>query len=933
MGTADTMNDPKLQTFRLPFSPDGMGFGTLVIDAQAVESSAEGGDIPLPLRCAKAEVAPGEPAALVFSTPAFTPGAASAAVHADISPQLGAALPDEPVGVEIALGPSEASDGTQFTGGEVIKRCQVRVSDTQIDWDTEPAHFKQGDRIVIPADGRTEFTLIVRARRLIPGQGVIPDDDKVEFTHMLQPGSFAPPIKDVFAPVERPAERREERSKWRSVRALPDPSRNIQMPAQCYIRVKAWSGPDGAVTRIDWEKVSIKPNAQLKDLVMIPVILAEPKVKVELLEPPAMPIPANGELQELTLQLTWDLGEASGPAGENRASGLEITVEQKEDPAGRFESKYEQPSQPSDAEGKVSFKYTPPVLTFRPGGRYYEDFNVYTGKGDARRKIGECRITLSPEIRIRFTGEKQREHKGAPFGLVFDAPREVTIPAEKRVQSIKGTARLQFSDMTGGEKVLPVAGAKIKVEHWNGTEFVASPSGLEFETDGKGCFAWDIKELIGPSGKREDSTYTLDEDREDPLAALNDKAEELIALYEDKINLFCPFSILSADLGDRIKKYRLVFTEQLAGRKVADFIKIISGTEALRAAACYAHSYNEFYENVARIVVEQFRDLFMALIEVGLAFFNVADKIAKAIGNRLAALGQSSWMVWLRNNVGTPIYTRCQAMAHWLAEQLQRLSRAPSPSGAPLSAWEQFIVRILGQARQVLQETELIPLITGVFSVIGQFVFGLVGNWFKQNLYKLPLVIIGRVANLFFGATSRELMERWVSQIIEDTIKLILDALQKTATEVQAGRRPVLDFARLFNIFVPAAEAALNDVHQAASQLNVPEDYEPRQDDLKNGFAALRDAGLTWELEGIQNDEAMEFISLTMTYVQYFLIAVATFTTAIGGAAVAAATRGISIAWGALRGVIRVFGPLRCAIASAVTITAHYRVQVTRLIR
>ncbi len=933
------MNDPKLQTFRIPFSADGMSFGTLVIDARATESSSEGGEIPLPLRCVKPGIAPGEPAALVFSTPGFAPGATSVAVHTDISPQLGSALPREPVGVEIALGPSEASDGTQFTGGEVIKRCQVRVSDTQIEWDTEPAHFKQGGRIVIPADGRTEVTLIVRARKLVPGQGVIPDDNAVEFTHMLQPGSFAPPIKDVFGPVEKPAERREERSRWKSVRALPDPATNVQLPAECYIRVKAWAPRDdnaaeGAVERVDWEKVRIKAGAQLKDMVMIPVVLAEPKVKIELLEPPAMPIPANGEPQELTLQLAWDMGEAAAPGGENRASGLDVTVEQKEDPAGKLDSKYEQPLGPTDTEGKVSFKYTPPTLTYRPGGRYYEDFNVYTGKDDARRKLGECRITLSPEIKIRFTGKKEREHKGNPFGLTFDLPREVDIPADKKVQTIKGTARLQFSDnTTGNERTLPVFAAKIKVEFWDGKEFVAHPSGPEFETDDKGCFSWDIKDLIGASGKREDSTYTLDEDREDPLADLNPKAEELITNYEEKVKRFCPFNILSADLGEKIKQYRTVFTEQLAGRKVDDFVKIISATEALRAASSYTHSYNQFYDNVARIVVDQVRDLFMALVEVGLAFFNVADKIAKSLGDKLAAAGQSSWMVWLRNNVGIPFYNRCQAMAHWLAQRLEPLLRTPGQPGAPLTAWEQFVARILNQARKVMEETELIPLIKGVFSVLGQYVFAVIGNWFRQLPYKLPLVIIGRLANLFFGETSRQLLERWVSQIVEDLTKAILNWFQTAATAVQGGQRPTVDIASIFNVFVPAAEAALTDVHRAASQLKVPEDYEPRQDELKNGFSALRDAGLKWELEGIQNDEAMEFIGLTMTYVQYFLIAVATFTTAIGGAAVAAGCRGISIAWGALRGVIRIFGPLRCGMASAVAITAHYRVQVNRLIQ
>jgi hypothetical protein len=925
------MNEPNLQTFRIPFSADGMGFGTLVIEARAIESSSEG-ESALPLRSISPGLATGQPPALVFSTPNFAPGATSVAVHTEVSPQLGSALPDAPVKVEITLGPTAALDGTQFSAGEVIKHCQVRISDTQIEWETEPAHFKQGDRIVIPADSRSEFTLVLRARKLIPGQGVLADDENIEFTHMLQPGSFPPPVKDVLAPVERPVERREERSRWKSVRTLPDPTKNIKLPAQCCIRVKAW-GPKGAVTRVDWERVSLSSQAVLKDLIMIPVVLVEPKLKVELLEPPAMPIPANGEPQDLTLQLSWDFGEASAP-GENRATGLEITVEQKEDPAGKLESKYEQPAQPTDSEGKVTFKYTPPKLTYRPGGRYHEDFNVYAGKGETRRKIGECRITLAPEIRIRFIGEKQREHKGEAFGLIFDVPREVLIPAEKKIESIRGTARLTSSHMAGGEKVLPVAGATIKVECWNGQDFVADPSGKpEFETDDKGVFSWEIRELIGPSGKRDDGLYTLDQDTEDPLAALNKKAEELITFYEEKVNRYCPFSILSADLGDRLKKYRLVFTEQLASRKVIDFVKIISGVEVLKSAATYAHSYNQFYENVARIVVEQLRDLFMALIEVGLAFYNVAEKIAGAISNRVAASGQSGWIRWLRDHVGTPIFDKCRAMCHWLAERLQQLSRAPSPGGAPLSDWERFIARILVQAQKVLQESELVPLLTGTLSVITQYVVGFIGNWFRQALHKLELRIIGRLANLLFGANRRELIERWVSQIIEDTIKAIINALVTVATDVQGGRRPYLDFARLFNIFVPVAEAALNDVHRAASQLTVPEDYETRQEDLKNGFASLRDAGLQWELEGIQNDLAMEFIGMTMTYVQYFLIALATFTTVIGGAVVAGATRGISIAWGGLRGAIRLLGPLRAAIASAAMISAHYRLQVNRLIQ
>ncbi|UCF37619.1 MAG: hypothetical protein JSU96_01760, partial [Acidobacteriota bacterium] len=269
------MADPKLQVFRMPFSADGKDFGTLVIDAGLKETSTTGAGA-LPLRSVSPRMAPGQPQALVFSTPSFTPGNTNADVEVNVNPQLGGKLPDEPVEMEVLVGPMQALDQTQFPGGELLRKCAVRISDVMIEWDTEPAEFKQGDRIVIPADGQTEFTLIVRAQRLVPGQGVIPDDDVIEFTHMLEKGSFAPPIIDVFAPSKQPSDRRENRSKWHSVMELPNPAKNITLPAECTIRVKAWWGPNGAVTRVGWNHVDLKSGACLKDLIRIPVMLVEP---------------------------------------------------------------------------------------------------------------------------------------------------------------------------------------------------------------------------------------------------------------------------------------------------------------------------------------------------------------------------------------------------------------------------------------------------------------------------------------------------------------------------------------------------------------------------------------------------------------------------------------------------------------------------------
>lgn len=622
------MASPTVPVYRLPFSSDGLSFGALDILARLEDQG-----VPVPLAMAGGRCPTNW---LMFSTPDFVLGNTSATVRAELNPNAPlASLPDDPVPCEILLAAQQAADGTLFSGAsEVLKPCQISVSAVRIDWDVEPAEFKRDGKIWIPADGITQCQLILRARRLVPGQGVMDDDTTIEFTHMVQPGSFPAPIAPVFGIDREPVQgSREDRTPWRSKLLLPDASRpDIIFPADCAIRVRAWS-PAGKITRHGFSSISVN-GAKRKDQIFVPVVFAEPKLKIEVLEP-AMPIPANATPVTVKLAVQWEDTSPGAKEGAGRPAantGIEWVSKPGQHPA--FDSKCSINSGKTDAEGNISFDYTPPNLFYFPKGRFHEDFEVFSGQGPKRVKIGEFRLLLAPGLKVKIAALKEKKVGEVLLGIKLEES-VLERSATEFVKSLSGRVQIKaVNPETTQQKTFGVAWADLAIEAWDGARFVkvdGPKPGEPWQTTTEGKFTLAMPEVAShyTGENRQKGEDIVIDDTLLPDAELNDASEAEAKNYETQVVRRCPFEILTADLTAKLKGYRVNFVENLAQQETKVYDVVLAAIRLLRSAANYSQLFHEIYKAQTGRVWDDIKNFAVEL--VGL-LWNMSDISGKVVG-------------------------------------------------------------------------------------------------------------------------------------------------------------------------------------------------------------------------------------------------------------------------------------------------------------
>ena len=598
--------------YKLPLSPDGKGFAPLELNATLLEGMAPGSGSPTPIAWVAGQSEP--PGILTVETPGFSEGSTHAQVNIAIDPHV-SAIPEEPVPFRLRMSPSQAADGTCFGVGEVATDLAIRISDLIIEWEVDPANYRQGSSLVMPLLKDKQVQLKLKARRIKPGQGLTEDDESISFTQLIKPPGFS---TQIFGEVSEKASMRRELTTWLCGADMTViAAQSLSMPVQCSIEIEARLGTD----------------KQPKDTLSIPVTLAEPKAKLELIEPP-LPIPADGLAINAILQVWWQL---DGESAASPATDVELQIEKKT-PGDGIDSKLQTTgTAKTDKDGQLHFEYTPPELYYQPGGRYEDIYVVYMGSGATRKSLGELSLPLSPSIRFNISALKQIELEQEQFGIEFPE-EEITIEADEQARSVKGVLKLIENLPGGGTKEILVNQAEISLAFFDGKQFVPPPETAEkLLSDATGTYTLKMPELtaILPSGKGVD--YVIP-DEDAPTGALLEPAEAEMKEYDRVVGLMDDLlGQLPSSTASKIKEFRQIYVLHLAQLATKDFLQVQSSARLFTKIVGYAGLFYRNYRSRWDRVWDSVKNTVLTIIDFVWEYVKASEKIV----NLLAPVGKA----------------------------------------------------------------------------------------------------------------------------------------------------------------------------------------------------------------------------------------------------------------------------------------------------
>lgn len=583
-----------------------------------------------------------------------------------------------------------------------------------IDWATEDGQFKGGDTIEIAGDGQSRFGLKVWVVEWDPRTHMwLPEDIEYDFSHMsdIDKTKFA---NLPLSPRESFAIRDNRRStNWGSKARLKEAE-----PISGNIRVRAW--PPKTVTWRENEEIGVAPGVVMVAETQVPIGITPDKIMIERLDDVGTPIAAlsstthdlrfrlfyesnRAPLRNTALSWKLDSGEITPPGKLDRTEGM------------------------TDDDGAFDVQYTPPDLTYKPGGRFFENFVVFRGAGAGKARVAEWPLLLAPEIRVRMNCFKPcldfAEH-------VPDQPRwgyEYIVPPKtgRGIVALTGTIVLEDHAGEAGTDVpefFPVHYATAAFRPWDGRAGQYVENQLEAETNRHGEFRLALPELARIYQGEADETveYSLNDNFDVPSLRLAQNAVEMIEKYLTSINGknrdFQRY--LDEDRIQKILGYRQTYCGQLASEPKENCMKVLAGADLLRFGLENAGNYTRSYYAMNKQAWETFLNLFQDVVGWILdwdstgklikgAFARLASGAEKFVLGLPAAIssGVRSVMNTLEALLGEwvtdPIYVELKALKAYF-DKLDRFPRpyrlveAEEAIGEVLKNLFMFILKLIG---------------------------------------------------------------------------------------------------------------------------------------------------------------------------------------------------------------------------------------------
>jgi hypothetical protein len=822
---------------------------------------------------------------------------------------------------------------TSGAGTSTPVALSLSFSGLEIRWNVEPTKYQTESGISLPAKQDTEMTLNVWAmKREADGSENV--DWDVDFTHMEMSEPDGVPAS-VFGMRDEPTEGRQEKTVWTVKNDLPCPEFQKDLPANCGIRVRVWK-PQGTIIRHGFSSIDVN-GAEKKGEITIPVTLEDPPASMELLSP-KMPIAADEANSqggvEVKLRVTAQFASGVEPL-KNADINWAIAQKGEKPPLG---GRFDTDTGKTDEKGEITFTYYPPELFYKPGGYFFEDLEVFKGApgGKAPKKLGTERLYLSPAISFKLKAEKKLKLDEGEFGVAFEEEgTEVNIAADECATAISITPRLEW-EAASGDGHANLAHTRLFFTFWDGKADIEEKPANPYETPDNGTLRRAFPELA-KNGNKE---YTLEPDTEAPLAAFNPMAEQALDQYESNLEQWAPEGLLSASVVTGLKNFRDDYAHRMAAMPEEDLGKLHSALRLLECAATHTHIYNELYSNMVKVAVDQGVKIISALVGMLISYFNVGEKVLGYIGKKLVEKGKG-FTGWIWEKIGNRLRDGLVKIALWLNAQIPKLRI--TGSGKTPSAFDQFIDKMEAEANRLAPMLDVdspmfVQGLMGYFKLLIHYMAGYFMYTAGSILTRMGTRVVAKISGMLFLQSGKGDLTNYLGKVIEDKLGqgfgYVCDYTTGAVTSANSGVPGGHgDLNKALNFLAPSLDEVLAKVLDKARKADVPLDYKPRLENMKQGLTSLREYSHGTELEVIESDLNTEWWDWLVWAVDWFIIAVVSLCSlGIGSAEASAATRAIDIAWGLLQAAMRGTGSFATTMGLSTGIIAHFELQTLDLV-
>lgn len=647
--------------------------------------------------------------------------------------------------------------------------------------------------------------------------------------------------------------------------------------------------------------------------------------------PEEMPLPAVADGRvPVTLQVF------DGPKGPP-VSGLQVTF-RPGSRARRFLGTWEPSSVAgvTDQNGEVSFFYAPPDLLYRPGGVYSEEVIATAGEGDDAPELLRFALPLAPRLQFRIAAQKVRElEPDAPVGITLE-PAEISIDADERVKAIETVLRVQGLG-SGPQREPAVAFAPLAIELFDGEEYAplsqaTSGGGRVMETGDHGRHLWSLPELAQAYGGRLGTTFRLDPSAGAiDLSQLSAAAAQVADDYEHTVLGFCPFDLLSADLGARLKEYPGEYCGQLAARSTDDYERIVAASETLRIAAGYVLPYQRFYEAAKERTSDDLKNVFTEALGLAINMVQLGDMLRDGSAHVARLVESRRWVQrgldWFQGTIVANLRRAARALlevaqrarsyaAPYFRQALQALDnmvgRTIREMSAPAANVRELLNQVMGWIGDLLRAmaNALLSILAVVLDVLVRCLSGLLES-LGLNLESVNSVAYQYAADAFQRAFHLDGPQGFVlSKLYEYAAGALSKALGEFSQEamgalvtgaVAGPGALVVTLLSKLNWLGPLASCSVGDVHMAASKLEIEPEYEDKTGFYRDLTNAFRGVQQTFNSAMHEIDEGLAWLDMLLLAGQALLAVIVTISSWGLGAALMTKMTAVDVAWSKIK--------------------------------
>ncbi|HWQ08441.1 MAG TPA: hypothetical protein VN436_05015, partial [Holophaga sp.] len=312
--------------------------------------------------------------------------------------------------------------------------------------------------------------------------------------------------------------------------------------------------------------------------------------------------------------------------------------------------------------------------------------------------------------------------------------------------------------------------------------------------------------------------------------------------------------------------------------------------------------------------------------------------VGKALTKTDRGKGLSAW-IW--GKIGARLRDGLTRIALWLNAQIPKLRITGGAKNPTL--FDQFIDRMEQEANRLapmldLDSPAFVQGLLGYFKLLIHYMAGYFMYTAGGILTRMSTRVVSKVGGMLFLQSGAADLGNTLGKVIEDKLgqgfgfvcEQTVGAVSSAGSGVAPGHG---DLSRGLNFLASSLDVVLARVLDKARKADVPQDYKPRLENMKQGLTALRDYAHGTELEVIESDLNTEWWDWLVWAVDWFIIAVVSLcSVGLGSAEAAAATRAIDIAWGLLQAAMRGVGSFATTMGLSTGIIAHFEVQTLDLV-